>query len=639
MKNIFFEAYRIRQVEYKILDFFQQGKVMGTTHTCIGQELSAVLIAGQLKKTDIVFSNHRCHGHFIAKTRSVEPLVAEILGKQSGACRGIGGSQHLCAENFYSNGVQGGATPIATGVALAEKMNGSDTITVAYIGDGTLGEGVFYESMNVASLEKLRIVYVVENNKYSQSTAQAEVLAGEILKRGEAFGLKTHKVSTWDFEQMQKDVENLLTSMRTSPEPVMLEVETYRLEAHSKGDDLRDPAEIALFKKRDPLNQFLEKHGQEPDVMKKLSRINKDIYSCFENAEQDGFWDGYTTDSPQVPSVTWTMTKAIEPMHLKSLNQGLRDVLERKPNAVLLGEDVLSPYGGAFKVSKGLSHEFKGRVKNMPISEAAIVGIGTGMAMRGYFPIVEIMFGDFLTLACDQLVNHAAKFNRMYDGQVGVPMIVRAPMGGGKGYGATHSQSIEKHFAGVPGLALYMLHSRIDPSTMFFDLFQNSQGPALLIENKSLYAKHNSNELPSNYRVTLESFTGNALIHSSAEDIDLTIVAFGGMSLVAEELLIALDTYEFIVEAIFPFQVSSLDITLVKNSVEKSGKLLVIEEGAKGFDLGAEILARLVEENISFQAKRLGAKTLPIPSAKPLEEEVLPSVEAARTIAMELMSG
>src|SRR3982751_2114814 len=194
------EALRIRKVEEKFLELFSEGKLNGTVHTCVGQEFSAVAFAGQLKKKDFVFSNHRCHGHYIAFTGDTRGLLAELLGKASGTSGGIGSSQHLCNNNFFSNGIQGGIVPVAAGYALGNKLKQNGAIGIVFIGDGTLGEGALYETMNIISKWEIPLMIVCENNFFAQSTPQHINLAGDIRARAAAFGIKTFKNDTWNPE-------------------------------------------------------------------------------------------------------------------------------------------------------------------------------------------------------------------------------------------------------------------------------------------------------------------------------------------------------------------------------------------------------------------------------------------------------
>ena len=172
IRKLIEEAILIRRVEETFLELFVQGKLNGTVHTCIGQEFSAIAFAGQLEQNDFIFSNHRCHGHYIAFTKDFEGLIAELMGKRTGICGGIGSSQHLCKKNFYSNGIQGGIVPVAAGMALANKIKDNNAIGVVFVGDGTLGQGVVYETMNIISKWAIPLLIVCENNKYAQSTSQ-----------------------------------------------------------------------------------------------------------------------------------------------------------------------------------------------------------------------------------------------------------------------------------------------------------------------------------------------------------------------------------------------------------------------------------------------------------------------------------
>jgi acetoin:2,6-dichlorophenolindophenol oxidoreductase subunit alpha len=243
----------IRETEERILQLFSQGKLFGTTHTCIGQEANAVGIIGHLAADDIIFSNHRCHGHYLAFTGDVIGLVAELMGKRSGVCGGLSGSQHLCNGGFYSNGVQGGIVPNAVGMAYAEKVLGTGRIATVFLGDGTLGEGAAYEAMNIASLWGAPVLFVIENNYYAQSTPSHLQVAGSIAARPRAFAIETTELSSTDVEEIGDAAEGIIAGIRAGSGPACLVVNTYRLAPHSKGDDFRDPGEIELARERDPL--------------------------------------------------------------------------------------------------------------------------------------------------------------------------------------------------------------------------------------------------------------------------------------------------------------------------------------------------------------------------------------------------
>lgn len=246
--------YRIRRFEETVLDNFPKGVFFGTTHTYLGQEANAVGVLHHLQPQDVVFSNHRCHGHFLAYGGDMRALFAELMGKATGVCGGRGGSQHLQWRNFYSNGVQGGIVPVATGMALAEKRKGSQAVTIAFLGDGTLGEGVIYEAFNMASLWQAPILYVVENNRIAQTTPIELALAGDIAARFSAFDISVTELDTSNVQEIQTVAQKLLQKVRQQCEPQALVIHTCRFGPHSKSDDTRPPAQVErLRQERDPL--------------------------------------------------------------------------------------------------------------------------------------------------------------------------------------------------------------------------------------------------------------------------------------------------------------------------------------------------------------------------------------------------
>jgi len=235
----------IRRFEETLLEMFGEGLLNGTTHACVGQEADAVGVLEHVEEGDHVFSNHRCHGHYLALTGDGLGLMAEIMGKEAGVCGGIGGSQHLCAPGFMSNGVQGGIVPTAAGIALAHQLDGSDRISVVFIGDGTLGEGVVYETLNIAALWRLPLLLVCEDNQWAQSTPRWANTAGSMRNRFEAFGLPVTEMDTTDVEAISRSARAEIAAVRRGHGPRVLLLHTYRLCHHSKSDDARPEAEVA----------------------------------------------------------------------------------------------------------------------------------------------------------------------------------------------------------------------------------------------------------------------------------------------------------------------------------------------------------------------------------------------------------
>jgi TPP-dependent pyruvate/acetoin dehydrogenase alpha subunit len=251
------ELYRrmllIRLFEERALDSFSRGLVYGTTHTAIGQEADAVGVLSCTRPGDVIVSNHRGHGHFLAYGGPAAGLAAEMMGRATGVCGGRGGSQHLHWKDFYASGILGGTIPLAAGMALAERESRSGAVVVAFLGDGTLGEGVVYESLNLAALWMLPLVLILEDNRYAQTTPIARHLAGSLTGRFAAFGIPVEGAETTDVLEVRRLVRPRLEAARAGAGPQALVLHTYRFSAHSKGDDTRDPAEIERYRKADPL--------------------------------------------------------------------------------------------------------------------------------------------------------------------------------------------------------------------------------------------------------------------------------------------------------------------------------------------------------------------------------------------------
>ncbi len=344
---------------------------------------------------------------------------------------------------------------------------------------------------------------------------------------------------------------------------------------------------------------------------------------------------------------------------LAALNAGLHQAFAADERVVLLGEDVLDPYGGAFKVTKGLSSAYPERVLTTPISEAGIVGVASGMALRGLRPVVEIMFGDFLTLAADQIINHASKFRWMYNDQVRVPLVVRTPMGGRRGYGPTHSQTLEKLFLGVPGLRVVAPAAFGEPGELLRRIILESEDPLLFIENKLLYSLpvfDDSDSEDLTLRIEWDSTEASSarghlaltpappapvytLSLRGAPPAALSVAAYGYMAELARQAMVKIAyEKEIFTQLIVLTQLAPLQIQPILSSARRTGRLLILEEGSLASGWGAEVVASLVESGEAPQIKirRLAALDLPVPASGALEAAVLPGLEAV-TAAMESM--
>lgn len=330
---------------------------------------------------------------------------------------------------------------------------------------------------------------------------------------------------------------------------------------------------------------------------------------------------------------------------LASLNSGLLVALQKDETVYLLGEDILDPYGGAFKVTKNCSTYFPDRVITTPISEAGLAGVSAGMALRGLRPVLEIMFGDFSTLISDQLINHISKFRWMYHDSVNLPLVIRTPMGGRRGYGPTHSQTLEKLFMGVPGLSLVAPVNLVEetlhqtPGDLLEGIILKSLDPVFFIENKLQYLLpiHTPQDLPDLEIALAECIQADEvslptyrLNIKGAPAALVTMAAYGYMADLARQAMVRLAYEEEIFsELIIPTRLTPFNTAAISRSVDQTGRLVTIEEGGLSLGWGAEVLARVTESlpGRCLAVKRVAARDLPVPAAPTLEMDVLPQVE------------
>lgn len=296
-QEIYRKMLRIRRFEETVLDSYSSGVFFGTTHTYIGQEANAVGVLACMEEGDVVVSNHRCHGHFLAYDGPMHALAAELMGRTTGVVGGRGGSQHVMWKDFYANGILGGTIPLAVGMAYAEKARHTGQIVFSFLGDGTLGEGVVYESLNMASLWDLPVLFILENNRYAQSTPISINLAGDISGRFEAFGITTDEADTVDVLEILALAKTATASVRDGDRPHALVIHTYRFAPHSKGDDMRDPDEIMRYRKRDPLLFHAER--LRPQLRQQIEdEVEAEVAESFRQAKADSLADPASLSFP-----------------------------------------------------------------------------------------------------------------------------------------------------------------------------------------------------------------------------------------------------------------------------------------------------------------------------------------------------
>jgi 2-oxoisovalerate dehydrogenase E1 component len=629
--DLYAYGHLIRLTEQLILDQFSRGLVSGTTHTCLGQEITALSVVRALDHPeDAVLSNHRNHGHFLTYSGDFLGLVAEIMGREAGVCRGRGGSQHLAWRHFHSNGVQAGMMGISAGLALARKKKASGALVAAMIGDGTLGQGLVYESMNLASVWCAPLLVVVENNGIAQTTYTRETIGGGIEERGAAFGFATWRFADDDPDFCAK-VAAVVAEVRTAGRPGFLVLDTRRMGPHSKGDDLRADEELAGIRSRDPLAAL----GRRlPDATRGRIEARNAGFIDEIRARAEASLEAVYGEVPEhifsAPTPVDARVSYVEPAAGKnvrqSINAALRRLLETIPEMLLLGEDLHDPYGGAFKVTQGLSTDFPGRVLSTPISEAGVTGASIGLALTGFKPVTEVMFADFLTLCMDQIYNHAVKFPGMFRDMM-VPLVIRAPCGGRRGYGATHSQSPEHLFASVPGLTVVYGSHRHDVGRLLIDATLRWAYPVLFLEHKLLYGEKQD---PADYvelPVAADDVAADLFptLRRGDDDPDITLLTYGGMLPVVEAAAKRLtDEEELAVEIVVPSLLAPLPRGTLISHLLTRRRIVMVEESHHQYGIAAEIAACLLERGYGGKVLRIGAPPLPIASARSLERQILP---------------
>jgi 2-oxoisovalerate dehydrogenase E1 component len=638
-------ALRIRAVENAMYELFGKGKLHGTIHTCIGQEFSGAILGKHLGKNDFVTSNHRCHGHFIAATGDWRGLIDELVGTAEGVCAGIGSSQHLWARNFISNGQQGGLLPVAAGVALDRKTRGDGGVVVSFIGEGTLGEGIVYETLNLDGLWRLPHVIVCENNFYSQSTPQECSVAGRIGDRAGGFGVVSFHADTWDLPAFDRALGGCIERARQTGAPAFLTLTTYRLNPHSKGDDGRDHAEIDWFRARDPASLAVRDYnGFRETYATYVAEAAEHIERSLRKPGLDPAH--YFVDQlprPATEPTVWTSVtrpEDNEPRLAQQMNAFYRSWLARDADAFFIGEDIADPYGGAFKLAKGLTTEFAGRALTTPISEAAITGIGIGLAITGRRAFVEIMFGDFITYAFDQIINNASKFYHIYNRNLDCPVIVRTPMGGRRGYGPTHSQSLERFLVGIDNCCTISLNSLTPAAGQLAGLVA-LRCPVLLLESKSDYTAKTF-AAPEGMAVETDGAAlPTARVVPVGTAAGVTLLSYGGMArFVANALIEIFERTDCIPELVVPLAISPLYLAPIAAAVRRTGRLVIVEEGAAFGNVGAELIAQLHTcLGVPFRVARVASKPVPVPSAPALEAATLPSIDEVCAAVTALMAG
>ena len=648
LRDLYVTMRRIRAFEDKTADLFQEGVVKGTAHSYKGEEAIAAGVCAALRDDDIIASYHRGHGHCIAKGARIDRMMAELMGRQTGYCQGLGGSMHIADMELNimgANGIVGAAMPLATGAGLAAKLQGTDKVAVAFFGDGASNQGVFHESLNLAAVWKLPVIFVCENNQYALSTSYRNTTAvSQVSNRAASYEIPGITVDGNDGVEVYLVLREAVDRARAGEGPTLIEAMTYRHGQHSLRVNLRDPRpedELESWLDRDPIARMEKRLTSEASFS--VAQFDETTQAVDEEIETAV---SYGRESPEPP--VHVMLDAVYAPHAahtepgpetermlsypEALNEALDQEMLRDDRVFLMGEDV-GATGGIFGVSKGLMERYgPERVRDTPISEATFVGCGVGAAIAGMRPVVEIQIFDFVALTMDMLVNQAAKFRFMLGGKPSVPLVVRGPQGGGIRLAAQHSQSLEAWFTHVPGLVVAAPSTPYDAKGLLVAAIRD-ENPVVFLEQKLLYLGGNGPVPEELYAIPL----GKADIKRAGTDV--TVVATSAMVPRALSAATVLERDGISVEVIDPRTLQPLDEETILASVRKTNRLLIVHEAWVRGGFGAEVAAMVVDKAFDYldaPVARLGAPHTPMPYNDRLELEVIPSqdriVEAIREL-------
>lgn len=641
----------IRTFEGRASALYHEGLLKGTAHSSIGQEAIAVGACEALQPEDFILSHHRGHGHCIAKGADVGRMMAELMGGADGYCGGLGGSMHIADFDLNilgANGIVGASLGLGLGAALAAQMKKANQIGIAFFGDGAANEGIFHESLNMASVWKLPLIFLCENNQYGLSTHTDQVTAGpSIAARGNAYDVPNQVIDGNSVAEVYSAVQDAADGARSGRGPTLIEATTYRLDDHNmrpSWPEYRTADEGARAKSKDPIERLVSNLKR-----KKLltAKAYADVLTDAEHKVSNAVEFSKNSPEPKVESLATATAVPLRELsspqpqegnrlltYVQAINEALAQEMKRDESVYLIGEDI-AKIGGVFGVTRGLAEKFgTARVMDTPISEHAIAGTAVGSALAGYRPVVEIQIFDFVTHMMDMIVNQAAKSRFMLGGKVKVPVVFRGPQGGGVRLAAQHSQSLEAWFAHVPGLVVAAPSNPYDAKGLMTAAIRDDN-PCVFIEHKLLYLGKAQPVPEESYELPL----GKAEIKREGRDI--TIVAT--MSMVERALKSAeeLESEGLSLEIVDPRTLRPLDITTIIESVRKTNRCLVVHEAWRTGGLGAEIAAEINEKAFDWldaPVTRLGAKDVPMPFNATLERAVIPSVQditsAARLLAI-----
>jgi len=644
-------AYRsmavIRGFEERALALRKADEIAGSIHLCTGQEAIPVGALAALEAEDRVVATYRGHGWAIACGVPLGTLMAELCQRATGVNGGRGGSAHLLAPEhglLGENSIVGAGVPIAAGAALAAQVTGSGRVVVVSVGDGATSQGALHEALVFAAFRRLPLVVVCENNGWSEMTPIDEIVrVDRLAERAAGYGMPGATIDGNDPRAVHEAVAEAAARARTGNGPTFLEARCHRLGAHYNGDveHYRPGADRDVAIAADPLAALRRRLLEEGTPEGELAAVDQDVA-----AELDAARDAaaaaprpdpagaraHVHGRPAPHEATGEPAEERELTYVKAVTEALRRELRARPEVIVYGEDV-GASGGIFGATRGLQEEFgPQRVFDSPIAESAILGAAVGASLEGLRPVVEIMWGDFLLVALDQLINQAANVRYVSGGRHCAPLVVRTQQGATPGSCAQHSQSLEALLAHIPGLRVGVAATPQDAHAMLRAAVADDD-PVILFEARALYQHKGTVALGGE-----REGVGGARMRRAGSDV--AIVSWGRTALLAEQAAERLAGDGIDATVLDLRWLAPLDDGAIARAVQRTGRVLVAHEANVTGGFGAEVAARIGEtqfDALDAPVRRVGAPDVRIPPAPRLQAALLPSAEGIAQAAAELV--
>jgi 2-oxoisovalerate dehydrogenase E1 component len=640
----------IRRCEEQLVKSHQRGLIHGACHTYIGQEAIAAGVCIHLRTDDAVFSTHRGHGHALAKGVTPEQLIAELYGRVTGCSRGRGGSMHLFAPEVGMMGTSGIVGPCilqAAGAGYSFKLMKSDCVAVAFFGDGAVNNGAFHEGLNLASIWKLPVLFVCENNEYA-TEVPFRYAAGNptVAGRAASYGMPGVDLDGNDVLAIYAAAEEAIRRARDGGGPTLLECRTYRTRPHAEGMgdfSYRSREEVDTWKSRCPIAR-LRAHllsaslASERELVTLETQVGAEIETAYRAAENAPWPDPalaathiYAEPVRQVTAMPSRKADR-EITYMQATLEALAFEMAHNSRIFVLGEGI-GKRGGNFKTTAGL-YELYGpeRLCDTPICERGFVGLGCGAAMTGTRPVIDFMFADFVLDSVGELANQIAKIQYMSDGRLKMPILLRGCIGIGHSAATHHSGNYYSLFAQFPGLRVVVPSTPHDAKGLLHHALR-CDDPVLFLEHRELLSL--KGPVPE---VDYEIPFGQAAVFREGKEV--TIVALARMVQRALKACETLESEGVSVELIDPRTVAPLDIETIARSVRKTGRLLIVDEAFAPFGFGAEIAAQIIDCGFDFldaPIRRLNGTHTPTPYSPTLENAVVPNEDAIAKAIRELV--